>query len=71
MTRPLVPLLRSRPKAKSKAKKGGARRSEPTKDEEEDTAEAAEYSELQNVIRLDEQPKCIKGGKMREYQVSQ
>ena len=64
-------MRRSRAKAKPKAKRGGARRTDTAKDEDEDTAEAAESSELQNVIRLDEQPKCIKGGKMREYQVSQ
>ena len=38
-------------------------------EEDYEEEEASESLELQKVIRLDEQPKCIKGGKMRDYQL--
>ena len=53
---------------KIKGKRGDSRHKPPIKDDYEEE-EASESLELQKVIRLDEQPKCIKGGKMRDYQV--
>lgn len=55
--------------AKGKNKGGGGGRHAKSKHaDEEDTAEQEEQQQ-QEVVRLEDQPKWIKGGKMREYQV--
>lgn len=63
---PLLHYSKRPPSKPKKAKRGGARRD--SKDYDDDD-EANESSELSQVVRLEEQPKCIKGGKMRPYQV--
>ena len=48
---------------------GGSRHSHKARAGDDD-AEAAEQAELQDaVLRLEEQPKCIDGGRMRDYQL--
>ena len=59
-----------KPPPKPKGRKGGSRHSKKQQEaaaaaEDEDEEEEA----LTEVMRLEEQPKCIKGGRMREYQL--
>ena len=59
-----------KPPPKPKGRKGGSRHSK----KQQEAAAAAEDDEeeeeaLTEVMRLEEQPKCIKGGRMREYQL--
>ena len=76
--RPLTALTRRalarrrkvKPPPKPKGRKGGSRHSKKQQEaaaaaEDEDDEEEA----LTEVMRLEEQPKCIKGGRMREYQL--
>lgn len=53
--------------AKAKKEKGGSRHSK--KKEQEADEDEDEDDPLPEYIRLEEQPKCITGGRMRDYQV--